>query len=379
MRTAHVPAMVNAHSHAFQRDLRGIGERPAPEAHERDDFWSWRTEMFRLANTLDPDSMREVAARVYGEMAAAGYGVVGEFHYVHHQPDGTPYDEPNELAIAVAEAALDAGLGIVLLPAAYHRDGWDGADRPPQPGQSRFVDPAPEAFLMRVEALRQWSQGHAGVEVGVAAHSVRAVPAPWLEEIARYADEHGLVRHIHAHEQRRELDECAAEHGCSPIELLERTGFLGSRTSVVHGIHVSERDVDLLASTDTLVVSCPTTEGNLGDGFLPAMAYRDAGVRLAIGSDSQVRVDPFEEVRELETGARRERQTRHALLAAAGDLWAELARNGRASLGLGEEDQAAGTIEVDLDHPDLRGIADEDVPRALATCASAAVVVRREQ
>jgi formimidoylglutamate deiminase len=203
------------------------------------------------------------------------------------------------------------------------------------------------------------------------------VPAGWLERIASYADEHDLVRHVHAHEQRRELDECAAEHGCSPIELLERTGFLGSRTSVVHGIHVSERDVELLAASDTIVVSCPTTEGNLGDGFLPAMAYRDAGVRLAIGSDSQVRVDPFEEVRELETGARRERQTRHALLAASGDLWGELARNGRASLGLGEEDEAAGTIEVDLDHPDLRGVAAADVPLALATCASAAVVVPR--
>jgi formimidoylglutamate deiminase len=201
------------------------------------------------------------------------------------------------------------------------------------------------------------------------------VPAGWLEQIARYADEHDLVRHVHAHEQRRELEECAAEHGCSPIELLERTGFLGPRTSVIHGIHVSERDVDLLAASDTIVVSCPTTEGNLGDGFLPAMTYRDAGVRLAIGSDSQVRVDPFEEVRELETGARRERQTRHALLASSGDLWAELARNGRASLGLGDADEAAGTIEVDLDHPDLRGVPEEDVARALATCASAAVVV----
>jgi formimidoylglutamate deiminase len=375
MRTQRVPAMVNAHSHAFQRDLRGVGERPSPAAHARDDFWSWRTEMFRLAGTLDPDSMRDVAARAYAEMASAGYGVVGEFHYVHNQPDGTPYDEPNELAIAVAESALDAGLGIVLLPAAYHRDGWDGADRPPQPGQRRFVDPAPEAFLERVEALRAWSAGHAGVEVGVAAHSIRAVPAGWLEQIARYADEHDLVRHVHAHEQRRELEECAAEHGCSPIELLERTGFLGPRTSVIHGIHVSERDVDLLAASDTIVVSCPTTEGNLGDGFLPAMTYRDAGVRLAIGSDSQVRVDPFEEVRELETGARRERQTRHALLASSGDLWAELARNGRASLGLGDADEAAGTIEVDLDHPDLRGVPEEDVARALATCASAAVVV----
>jgi formimidoylglutamate deiminase len=367
--------MVNAHSHAFQRDLRGIGERPAPAAHARDDFWSWRTEMFRLAGSLDPDAMRDVAGRVYAEMARAGYGVVGEFHYVHHQPDGTPYDEPNEMAIAVAEAALGAGLGIVLLPAAYHRDGWDGGDRPPQPGQARFCDPDVETFLARVDALRGWAEGRAGVDVGVAAHSIRAVPAPWLEAIAAYSDRHGLVRHVHAHEQRRELEESAAEHGCSPIELLERTGFLGPRTSLVHGIHVSERDVELLAASDTIVVSCPTTEGNLGDGFLPAMTYRDAGVRLAIGSDSQIRVDPFEEVRELETGARRERRLRHGLLAGTGDLWGELAGNGRASLGLGDSDDPAGTIAVDLDHPDLRGVRDEDLPLALATCASAGVVV----
>jgi formimidoylglutamate deiminase len=375
MRTARVPAMVNAHSHAFQRDLRGAGERPAPAARARDDFWSWRTEMFGLAGTLDPDSMRDVAGRVYAEMAAAGYGVVGEFHYVHHQPDGTPYDDPNEMAVAVAEAALDAGLGIVLLPAAYHRDGWDGSDRPPQPGQRRFVDPHPEAFLMRVDALREWASGRAGVSVGVAAHSVRAVPATWLEAIAAYADRHELVRHVHAHEQPRELEECAAEHGASPIELLERTGFLGPRASIVHGIHVGDRDVELLAASSTIVVSCPTTEGNLGDGFLPAMAYRDAGVPLSIGSDSQVRVDPFEEVRELETGARRERGTRFGLLAATGDLWGELARNGRASLGLGSDGAAGGTIDVDLDHPDLRGVSEQDLPFALATCASAGVVV----
>jgi formimidoylglutamate deiminase len=376
-RTAHVPAMVNAHSHAFQRDLRGIAERPAPAAHARDDFWSWRTEMFRLAASLDPDSMRDVAERVYTEMAAAGYGAVGEFHYVHHRPDGTPYDEPNEMAIAVAEAALGAGLRIVMLPAAYHRDGWAGADRPARDGQRRFCDPDPGTFLARVDALRAWVSGRAGVDVGIAAHSVRAVPAAWLEAIAAYSERHGLVRHIHAHEQRRELEECAAEHGCSPIELLERTGFLGPCTSIVHGIHVSERDVALLAATRTIVVSCPTTEGNLGDGFLPAMTYRDAGVRLAIGSDSQVRVDPFEEARELETGARRERETRFGLLAATGDLWGDLARTGRASLGLGEADEAGGIIDVDLDHPDLRGVREQDLPLALATCASAGVVVAR--
>jgi formimidoylglutamate deiminase len=372
-RKATVPAMVNAHSHAFQRDLRGRGERPSPDAHAHDDFWSWRTAMFGLAAGLDPDAMRDVARRAYGEMRAAGYGVVGEFHYVHHQPDGTPYDEPNELAFAIAEAAQDAGLDLVLIPAAYHRDGWDGGDRPPQDGQRRFCDPDVDAFLGRVNALRAWAEGRAGVSIAVAAHSVRAVPADWLEAIAAYADFHALPRHVHAHEQRRELDECAAEHGCSPIELLHRTGFLGPRTSVVHGIHVSDADVARLSAADAIVVSCPTTEGNLGDGHLPAMRYRDASVRLAIGSDSQVRIDPFEETRELETGARRERQLRHALLAATGDLWGELCRNGRASLGL--ETAPLRMVDVDLDHPDLAGVEAADLPLALATCASAGVVI----
>ncbi len=373
-RLATVPALPNAHSHAFQRDLRGIAERPASEADAHDDFWTWRTAMFAAAGRLDPDSMRDVAERVYAEMAAAGYGTVGEFHYVHHEPDGTPYAEPNAMAFAVAEAAAAQGLPIVLIPAAYHRNGWDGGDRPPVAGQRRFCDPDVESFLARVDELRDWAQGRPGVGLAVAAHSVRAVPERWLGSIAEYAETHGLPRHVHAHEQRRELAECQAEYGCSPIELLERTGFLGPRSSVIHGIHVSERDVELLARTNTIVVSCPTTEGNLGDGYLPAMAYREAGVRLAIGSDSNVRVDPFEEVREMETGSRRERELRYGLLASSPDLWEELCANGRASLGL--PDTGAATVAIDLDHPDLRGIAEADLPLALATCASAGVVSR---
>jgi cytosine/adenosine deaminase-related metal-dependent hydrolase len=294
-----IPAMVNAHSHAFQIELRGVGERPARArtagAPDVDDFWSWRTEMYRLAAGHDPDSMHAVAARTYGDMARAGYGAVGEFHYVHHQPDGTPYEEPNAMAIALASAAREAGLEIVLLPAAYN----------------------------------------------------------------------------HACEQRRELDECRAEHDCSPIELLERCGFLGRRTSIVHGIHVTDRDIELIAAAGAIVVACPTTEGNLGDGHQPALRYRAAGVRYAVGSDSQVRIDPFEEARELETGARREGQTRSALLAAAGDEWQALVEGGRASLGL---TGPPVEIELDLDHPDLAGIAPQDVPYAVATCASAAVV-----
>jgi len=182
---------------------------------------------------------------------------------------------------------------------------------------------------------------------------------------------------VHAAEQRRELAVGARAHGCSPVELLERSGFLGDRASVVHGIHVSARDIELLAESQSIVVSCPTTEGNLGDGHPPALRYRDAGVRLAIGSDSQVRIDPFEETRELETQARREGQTRHGLLAATGDLWGELARNGNASLGLAEGE--AGLVRVDLDHSDLAGVPDADIERALASCASASVVVGLER
>ncbi|MBV9001558.1 MAG: formimidoylglutamate deiminase [Solirubrobacterales bacterium] len=371
---ASIPAMPNAHSHAFQKALRGRAERASPARD--DDFWTWRTEMFRLAGSLDPASMRQLARETFSEMVGAGYGVVGEFHYVHHQPNGTPYPEPNEMALAVAEAAAEAGLPIVLLPAAYHRGGWDGVDLEPAPGQRRFCDPDVESFLRRADALREWSVTVPGVEVGIASHSVRAVPSSWLEALAEYSERHGLVRHVHAHEQRRELKECQAEHGCSPIELLERTGFLGPRTSVIHGVHVSPTDVAILARTGTTVVSCPTTEGNLGDGYLPAMTYAEARVPLAIGSDSQVRIDPFEEARELETGSRRERQLRAGLLASVDDLWAELCRNGYRSLGLSEDLAQQPTVEIDLEHPSLAGVDAEDLPLALVTCASAAAVTR---
>lgn len=333
--------------------------------------------MFRVAGELDPDSIRAAAIGAYREMAAAGYGVVGEFHYVHHRPDGRPYDEPNAMAQAVAEGALAVGLPIVLLPAAYHRNGWDGRDIPPLAGQRRFCDPDVESFLHRVDALRAWAEGVEGVTVGIAAHSVRAVPSEWLAAIAEYSERWGLVRHVHAHEQRAELAQCQAEHRASPIELLERTGFLGGRASVIHGIHVSGHDVDLLARSGTTVVSCPTTEGNLGDGYLPAFAYQETGVPLAIGSDSQVRIDPFEEARELETLSRREREVRSGLLAAYGDLWAELCRNGYRSLGVEAEKLRRAEIEIDLEHPDLEGVEPTDLPLALVTCASAGVVKAR--
>lgn len=370
------PAMPNAHSHAFQIALRGRGERPAGGARGGD-FWSWREEMFAVADALDPDAMHALARRAYAEMAAAGYGAVGEFHYVHHQPDGEPYADPNAMAVAIAEAAVSEGLEIVLLPAAYHRNGWDGADREPCGGQRRFCDPDVGTFLERVDRLRAWADGREGVHVGVAAHSARAVPASWLTEIARYAEAHELVLHAHAHEQRRELAECEAEHGCTPIELLHRTGFLGDRTSVVHAIHVSAADVARIAGAGAIVVACPLTEGNLGDGHLPAARYADAGVRLAIGSDSHVRIDPFEESRELETGARREREQRFGVLADVAGLWSGLCRAGAASLGLPDPNDNGLAVEIDGEHPVVQGIEERDRTRALATCVTAAVVSRR--
>jgi formimidoylglutamate deiminase len=360
-----IAAMPNAHSHAFQRGLRGRAER----VHTDDDFWSWREAMYALAAELDPESMERTGRVTYEEMAAAGYGAVGEFHYVHHRPDGSPHEDPNAMAKALARAARSAGLTVVLLPAAYARA---GPGRPPEPRQRRFCDASVAEFLARVDALRDWAEGNEGVSVGVAAHSARAVPADWLEAIADWSERSGVARHVHAAEQPRELEEVRAEHGCSPIELLERTGFLGPLASVVHAIHVSSRDIELLAASGATVVSCPTTEGNLGDGHPPLLRFRDTGIPLAIGSDSQVRIDPFEEARELETLARREGLTRHALLAASGDMWAGLCRAGARSLGI----ETAGEIEIDTEHPDLRGIDPADLPSALVTCASAAVVRR---
>ena len=196
------------------------------------------------------------------------------------------------------------------------------------------------------------------------------MPAAWLSAVAAYADQHGLVHRVHTQEQPQELAQCQAEHGCSPLELLDRHGFLGPRTTVVHAIHVSDGDIELLARSRSIVAACPTTEANLGDGFLPALRYRDAGVRLAIGSDSNVRVDPFEETRELETLARRLGISRNALLARYGDLWAELTRNGAASLGV----DGSRLLEVDMEHPSIRGMPEADLPYALATCAEPGII-----
>ena len=361
-----IPGFVNAHSHAFQRAMRGTVERRDLD-HPEDDFWSWREAMYAAAGRLDPDSIYDVALLVYREMVACGYVAVGEFHYPHHRPDGTPYERQNAMAEAVVAAARDAGIEPVLLMTAYERA---GAGQPPTPGQRRFCDPSVDAYLRRVEALAEVCA------VGLAPHSIRAVSRPWLERIARFASEHGMVVHIHANEQRREIAESVAEYGLRPIELLAETGILSPRATVVHATHVDERELDLLAQTGATVCACPTTEANLGDGFLPVLELLARQVPICIGSDSNAVVDPLLELREIEACARRQTERRNVVVA-PGDSGPtdELLRmgtqNGARALGI---DHPLPLIEVDRDHLQLRGVADTDALPALIFGGSAAAL-----
>ncbi len=329
-----IPGFVNAHSHAFQRALRG---RTAGG-----DFWAWRDAMLALANEQTSQRVRADYELVYGELLASGYTAVGEFHYLGF-----------EQALAAAEAAEAAGIAFVLLYAAYGRGGLE-----------RFRQHSAAEYLNQVERLQE-----RGLQVGLAPHSVRACPSDWLEEIGRYAQEHDLPLHVHADEQPREIDECMEEHGLRPIELLAKTGCLGPRTTIVHATHADDRELDLLAEAGARICACPTTEANLGDGFLPVERVRERQIGMCIGSDSNVRIDPLEELRELEGIARRRTLSRNVLpleiLLSCGS------GEGAASLGL----EAWADVEVDLEHPSLAGVAESDVPDALVFGCSADVFV----
>ena len=331
--TYHLEGFVNAHSHAFQRALRGRTEGA--------DFWAWRDTMLDLARGQTPGRVREEYAAVYAEMLAAGYTAVGEFHYLG----------PDE-AVAAADAAAVAGIELVLLYVAYARGGID-----------RFRQDSVADYLRELERLRS-----AGIRVGVTPHSVRACPRDWLEELGRYAAEEALPLHVHADEQPREIEECLAEHGLRPIELLAETGCLGPRTTVVHATHADGRELDLMAESGARICACPTTEANLGDGFLPVERVLHRSIPICIGSDANVRIDPFEELREIDGIARRQAGRRDvftvdALLSIGSD-------EGAASLGLDEWP----AIEIDASHPQLLGVAD---PVAALVASCSADVVRR--
>jgi formimidoylglutamate deiminase len=370
---ALLPGFVNAHSHVFQRALRGHTHRPLSQ---QDSFWTWRRAMYAEAQRLTPDLLYEGAVGTYREMLAAGYTTVGEFHYVHHQPDGTPYADRNVMSQAVLQAGRDAGIRVVLLMTAYARSGFN---QPPEEGQRRFCDASLEAYLERVEALREQ-----GVPVGVAPHSVRAVPENWFRAIASYSHTYELPLHVHADEQVGEIEQCQAAYGCMPIELLERFGALGSMTTVVHATHANAAELDLLARYGCRVCVCPTTEGDLGDGIAPYLELLAQGIPLAIGSDSNTRLDPIEELRWAEYSARMRYQRRRVLVADAmaspgPSLLDYGTLRGAKALGIETGMIAPGMladfVAVDVKHLALAGWNAEDFLDVLFFGASAEVVV----
>jgi formimidoylglutamate deiminase len=322
--TLSLPGFVNAHSHAFQRALRG--------RTEGSDFWGWRDDMLELAAGMTVDRIRSGYVEVYREMLAAGYTAVGEFHYLGLAE-----------AHAAVEAAAEAGIEIVLLLSAYARGGLERSR------QESVAD-----YLSQLEELRA-----AGVRVGLAPHSVRACPRDWLEELGAYAARESLPLHVHADEQPREIEECLAEHGLRPIELLAEAGCLGPHATIVHATHADGHELDLVAEAGARICVCPTTEANLGDGFVPVEELCERGIGVCIGSDSNARIDPLEELRELEGIARRKTGRRSFI--GVSTLLAFGSDEGAAALGL----ERWPDVEVNLDHRSLAGIEPETIHGAL--------------
>jgi len=288
-----LPGLANAHSHAFHRALRG-------RTHGgRGDFWTWRDQMYDVAGRLDPDSYLALARATYAEMALAGITCVGEFHYLHHGPGGTPYDDPNAMSAALVEAAAQAGVRLTLLDACYLTASVDG--RPLAGPQRRFGDGDAVRWGERVTAFTP-AGGHA--RVGAAVHSVRAVPAEQLSTVARWARDRDAPLHVHLSEQPAENDACRAVHGCTPTRLLADRQVLGPATTAVHATHPTSADVGLLGESRTGVCLCPTTERDLADGIGPARRMADTGSPLSLGSDSHAVIDLFEEARAVELDER---------------------------------------------------------------------------
>jgi formiminoglutamate deiminase len=304
-----LPGLANAHSHAFQRAFRGKAEGG------RGTFWTWREQMYAAAARLGPDSYLALARATFGEMALAGVTAVGEFHYVHHAPDGTPYEDPNAMGAAVLTAAAEAGIRITLIDACYLHG---GIGEEPTAGQRRFSDGTAERWIDRVEAL---SPGPTR-RIGAAIHSVRAVAPAEAATVAGWAAERELPLHAHLSEQPAENEACIAAYGRTPVELLDEAGALSDRFTAIHVTHPTDRDRALLGEAASTVCLCPTTERNLADGIGPASGLAGAGARLAVGSDSQAVIDLFEESRAIELDERlatleRGRQDAPTLLRAA--------------------------------------------------------------
>lgn len=320
-----LPGMPNLHSHAFQRAMAGLAERRGPGD---DSFWTWRETMYGFAERIDPDTLQAIAAQLYVEMLKAGYTQVCEFHYLHHQPDGTPYAQPEAMSLALIEAAREAGIALTLLPVLYMSGGFDG--RALSPRQRRFGHDV-DGYMRLLATLRKYESNH--VRVGVALHSLRAIPEnAWRGVIEHEALKTGPI-HIHIAEQIGEVQDCLAKRGARPVEWLFEHAPVDSRWCLVHATHLTDKETAQLARSGAIAGLCPTTEANLGDGLFPLARYLEAGGRLGIGSDSHISISPIEELRWLEYGQRL--STRHRNVAARGPgdsvgetLWREALKGG---------------------------------------------------
>ena len=378
---AVLPGLVSAHSHSFQRAIRGRTQVRHPG---RSDFWSWREAMYRAAARLDPEDVRAVARMAFHEMARAGITAVGEFHYLSREPSGRPYGDPELLAKEVIRAAGEVGIRITLLRTAYARGGPGLAAGP---GQARFLDGSPHEVVESLLRLEQFTKGDWRARVGVAPHSVRACPAEWIGTLAAEARRRGWPLHVHVSEQMAEVEQCRAEHGLTPVELLEKLGALGPSTTAVHAIHVTTGDMEALGRTGTTVCACPTTERDLGDGVVPADDLLRAGAGLALGTDSNVQVDLLEDARALEGNLRLVRGERGLLAPASPDgrvdglaarLYGIASKGGMRSLGLPGGSLAPGEpadfLAVDLDDPSIAGASAADLlPNVVFSAARTAV------
>lgn len=320
-----LPGMPNLHSHAFQRAMAGLAERRGPGD---DSFWTWRETMYGFAERIDPGSLQAIAAQLYVEMLKAGYTQVCEFHYLHHQPDGTPYAQPEAMSLALIEAAREAGIALTLLPVLYMSGGFDG--RALSPRQRRFGHDV-DGYMRLLTDLRKHESHH--VRVGVALHSLRAIPeSAWRGIVEHEALKSGPI-HIHIAEQIGEVQDCLAKRGARPVEWLFDHASVDARWCLVHATHLTDQETAQLARSGAVAGLCPTTEANLGDGLFPLARYLEAGGRLGIGSDSHISISPIEELRWLEYGQRLSTRHRNVAARAAGDsvgetLWREAQKGG---------------------------------------------------
>ncbi|MDC8011922.1 formimidoylglutamate deiminase [Tahibacter soli] len=331
-----VPGMPNLHSHAFQRAMAGLAER---QTNPEDSFWTWRETMYAFAGRVGPDELQAIAAQLYAEMLESGYTQVCEFHYLHHRPDAQPYADPAAMSLALVEAARETGIGLTLLPTLYQTGGFDG--RPLGERQRRFGH-ATDAYLRLVERLRGLE--HSTLRVGVALHSLRAVPPDALNAVLASGLVDDAPIHIHIAEQIGEVQDCLALRNARPVEWLLDHAPVDPRWTLVHATHLTDDETRRLAATGAVAGLCPTTEANLGDGLFPLKAYLDAGGVFGIGSDSHISVSPIEELRWLEYGQRL--ATRHRNIAVSSSsssvgetLWGDALYGGALSAG-----QAIGAI-----------------------------------